>query len=64
MSPPFEGGLGGIEGLILIQQTGTTFDVKLTPIPVSALGHIPPGNREWEEKSWRSLRAQWKRADD
>ncbi|PSB30564.1 hypothetical protein C7B69_08525 [filamentous cyanobacterium Phorm 46] len=61
--PPLAfGGLGGIEGLILKQQTGATFNIKLTP--VAAVCQTHPGNKKWEDKSWRSLPLRGKQSED
>jgi len=50
MSRLLEWGLGGIEGLILKQQTDTKFDIKLTPMPVAAAWQTPDGTRKGEEE--------------
>jgi hypothetical protein len=55
MSPLLEWGLGGIEGLILKQQTDTKFDIKLTPIPVAAAWQTPDGTRKGEQESCARL---------
>jgi hypothetical protein len=50
MSSLLEWGLGGIEGLILKQQTDTKFDIKLIPMPVAAAWQTPDGTRKGEEE--------------
>ena len=55
MSPLLEWGLGGIEGLILKQQTDTKFDIKLTPIPVAAAWQTPDGTIQGEQESCARL---------